>query len=253
MSKNNPIVDDLVTLLSLERLEVNLFRGQSRDIGSKQVFGGQVLGQALAAANYTVEDRVVHSLHAYFLRSGDMHAPIIYEVDRQRDGHSFSNRRVVAVQHGRPIFNMAASFKVPEKGLEHQSRIPDVPQPEDLPDRNQENISGSERLPQKMKRFLFHQRPFEFRWVQPPEYIEPKKREASRDLAEQWLTDDGRLAGKFQSIEEQRGRINRHRGDLIDASSVHLHGQGFNTEARAPTCFAGRLRLHGVKALLGCL
>ena len=131
MSQSNPILDDLVTLLSLERLEVNLFRGQSRDIGSKQVFGGQVLGQALSAANYTVEERVVHSLHAYFLRSGDMHAPIIYEVDRQRDGRSFSNRRVVAIQHGRPIFNMAASFKVPEHGLEHQSKMPEVPPPED--------------------------------------------------------------------------------------------------------------------------
>ena len=190
MSLVNPILDDLVALLSLERLEVNLFRGQSRDIGSKQVFGGQVLGQALAAANYTVEERVVHSLHAYFLRSGDMHAPIIYEVDRQRDGRSFSNRRVVAIQHGRPIFNMAASFKIPEQGLEHQSGMPEVPQPEDLPDRNQDNVRDAERLPQKMKRFLFHQRPFEFRWVQPPEYIQPKKREPERQV---WFKTAGAL------------------------------------------------------------
>ena len=107
----HPVLDDLITLLKLERIEDNIFRGDSRDIGSAQVFGGQVLGQALSAAQHTVEDRVAHSLHAYFLRRGDMNAPIIYEVDRARDGGSFSNRRVVAIQHGRPIFNLAASFQ----------------------------------------------------------------------------------------------------------------------------------------------
>ena len=121
------ILEDLIELLTLERLDTNLFRGQSRDIGTERVFGGQVLGQALAAANNTVEGRVVHSLHAYFLRKGDHTAPIIYEVDRQRDGRSFSSRRVVAIQHGRPILNMAASFQVPEEGLEHQSSMPQVP------------------------------------------------------------------------------------------------------------------------------
>ena len=109
---------DLLALLELEQLEVNLFRGASRDIGSAQVFGGQVLGQALTAASRTVEDRVVHSLHAYFLRRGDFNAPIVYEVDRSRDGQSFSNRRVVAIQHGEQIFNMTASFQVVEDGPE---------------------------------------------------------------------------------------------------------------------------------------
>src|SRR5438309_2386969 len=113
-------IADLLRLLELEQLEVNLFRGESRDIGSPQVFGGQVLGQALTAASRTVEGRIVHSLHAYFLRRGDFNAPIIYEVDRSRDGHSFANRRVVAIQHGEQIFNMAASFQVVEGGLEHQ-------------------------------------------------------------------------------------------------------------------------------------
>src|SRR5690348_3337348 len=126
---------DLLALLELEQLEVNLFRGESRDIGSAQVFGGQVLGQALTAASRTVEaQRVVHSLHAYFLRRGDFNAPIVFEVDRSRDGHSFSNRRVVAIQHGAPIFNMAASFQILEEGLEHQISMPAVPPPEDLPD-----------------------------------------------------------------------------------------------------------------------
>src|SRR5256885_7559207 len=115
---------DLLALLELEQLEVNLFRGESRDIGAPQVFGGQVLGQALSAAAATVEGRVVHSLHAYFLRRGDCNAPIVYQVDRSLDGHSFANRRVVAIQHGQQIFNMAASFQAPEAGFDHQIGMP---------------------------------------------------------------------------------------------------------------------------------
>ena len=130
----DPRLADLLNLLELEQLEVNLFRGESRDIGSPQVFGGQVLGQALTAASATVEGRIVHSLHAYFLRRGDFNAPIVYQVDRSLDGHSFSNRRVVAIQHGHQIFNMAASFQVAEEGFDHQLYMPAVPPPEDLPD-----------------------------------------------------------------------------------------------------------------------
>ncbi|SVA74403.1 uncharacterized protein METZ01_LOCUS127257, partial [marine metagenome] len=102
-------IERLIELLDLESIEENIFRGESQDIGSPQVFGGQVLGQALTAASRTVKDRNVHSLHAYFLRRGDFEAPIVYEVDRARDGGSFSNRRVIAVQHGEQIFNMTAS------------------------------------------------------------------------------------------------------------------------------------------------
>ena len=120
----NQLLADLVRLLELERLEMNLFRGESRDIGSPQVFGGQVLGQALMAACATVEGRSVHSLHAYFLRRGDFNAPIVYEVDRSRDGASFSARRVVAIQHGQQIFNMAASFQIAEDGPDHQVPMP---------------------------------------------------------------------------------------------------------------------------------
>ena len=110
---SSPIVGELIDLLSLERIEENLFRGQSRDIGTRFVFGGQVLGQALSAAQRTVDaERSVHSLHAYFLRAGDVESPIVYEVDRARDGRSFSVRRVVAIQHGQTIFNFAASFQV---------------------------------------------------------------------------------------------------------------------------------------------
>src|SRR5688572_28817076 len=124
---------DLRKQFELERLEVNLFRGQSRDTGAPQVFGGQVLGQALKAASATIEGgRVVHSLHAYFLRRGDFTKPIVYSVDRSRDGGSFSARRVVAIQDGEQIFICSASFQEPETGLEYQATIPKVPGPDEL-------------------------------------------------------------------------------------------------------------------------
>jgi acyl-CoA thioesterase-2 len=126
-------LDDLVTLLGLERLEENLFRGQSQELGWGAVFGGQVLGQALSAATQTVaKERLVHSMHAYFLWPGDPAKPIIYDVDRIRDGASFTTRRVVAIQAGRPIFNLSASFQIEDEGFEHQDPMPDVPPPEAL-------------------------------------------------------------------------------------------------------------------------
>jgi acyl-CoA thioesterase-2 len=156
---------DLVGLIDLERIEANIFRGESRDIGTPQVFGGQVLSQALAAAGRTVDDRQVHSLHAYFLRRGDVEAPIVFEVDRARDGSSFSNRRVVAIQYGRQIFNMTASFQVHETGLEHAVTIPDVPGPEnfsDVTDVSDDKVAG---LPERVKFFLRQDRPFHVRPV----------------------------------------------------------------------------------------
>jgi acyl-CoA thioesterase-2 len=162
----HPVLEDLVTLLKLERIEDNIFRGDSRDIGSPQVFGGQVLGQALSAAQHTVEGRAAHSLHAYFLRRGDMKAPIVYEVDRSRDGGSFSNRRVVAIQHGRPILNLAASFQEPEAGFEHQAEMPDVPGPDGLKDMTEVAAALIERMPEKMRRYMTDKRAFEFRPVE---------------------------------------------------------------------------------------
>ena len=173
----HPVLEDLITLLKLERIEDNIFRGDSRDIGSAQVFGGQVLGQALSAAQHTIEDRVAHSLHAYFLRRGDMKAPIIYEVDRARDGGSFSNRRVVAIQHGRPIFNLAASFQDPEPGLEHQAVMPGVPGPGGLKDVSDIDAGALAGLPEKMRRFLTKKRPFDIRPVEPISLFEPQKQE----------------------------------------------------------------------------
>jgi len=159
----------------LERIEDCIFRGESRDIGGERVFGGQVLGQALTAASYTVTGREVHSLHAYFLVPGDVNAPIVYEVDLARDGKSFSNRRVVAIQHGQPIFNMTASFQVPEEGLEHAASMPQVPGPEGLADVRELPPEVLATIPEKMRRFLTHERPFEFRPVEPIHVIAPPR------------------------------------------------------------------------------
>jgi len=165
---------ELVQLLELEQLEVDLFRGASRDIGSPQVFGGQVLGQALAAAFATIQGREVHSLHAYFLRRGDFNAPIVYQVDRSRDGGSFSNRRVVAIQHGQQIFHMAASFQQPSSGLEHQLPMPAVPAPDSLPDLRDLLESQPVPLPPAVQRFSGRNSPFEFHAVQAMGYPDPE-------------------------------------------------------------------------------
>jgi acyl-CoA thioesterase-2 len=192
---SDPRIDDLLRVLELEPLEVNLFRGQSQDVGSPQVFGGQVLGQALRAASATVaQGRMVHSLHAYFLRRGDCHAPIIYNVDRSRDGGSFSSRRVVAIQHGEQIFNMAASFQVEQSGFDHQIAMPAVPAPEDLPDATAP-LRGLEpkmleQLPQRVRRFLSAPRPFEFRSVQEINYLQPRTAPPQRQV---WFRAVGRV------------------------------------------------------------
>jgi len=175
-------IADLLKLLELEQLELNLFRGESRDIGSPQVFGGQVLGQALMAASRTVTDRTVHSLHAYFLRRGDFKAPIIYSVDRSRDGQSFSNRRIVAIQHGEQIFNMTASFQVEERGLEHQFEMPKVPPPEELADSSRVHPEILARLPERVRRLIETPRPFEFRSVQPIDLLQRQRGSPMRQV-----------------------------------------------------------------------
>ena len=180
----------LTLLLDLEQIEQNIFRGQSRDFGTDQVFGGQVLGQALAAASRTVEGRVVHSLHAYFLKRGDMQAPIIYDVDRARDGGSFSNRRIVAIQHGEQIFNMTASFQVPESGLEHQVAMPNVPKPDSL--KNVETLARefTGDLPPRMQRFLHWDQPFEMRPVDSGQFL---NREIGAPAKHLWMKTSERL------------------------------------------------------------
>ena len=184
------VLADLLKLLELERIEDRIFRGESRDLGGARVFGGQVLGQALTAASYTVQDRRVHSLHAYFLVAGDVNAPIVYEVELARDGKSFSNRRVVAIQHGQPIFNMTASFQVPEEGLEHATPMPQVPGPEGLPDVRELPPEVLAKVPEKMRRFLTHERPFEFRPVEPIHVVMPPRAAPVRHI---WLKTVAKL------------------------------------------------------------
>jgi acyl-CoA thioesterase II len=188
---------DLLTLLELEQLEINLFRGESRDIGSPQVFGGQVLGQALVAASHTVEGRHGHSLHAYFLRPGDFNAPIVYSVDRSRDGQSFSSRRVVAVQHGEQIFHMSVSFQVDETGLEHEAPMPEVPPPEELKDFDSYGLEIVDRLPEKVRRFFEHRRPVEFRFVEPPDYLHPVARPPVKHV---WLRTVDKVPSDFPGL-----------------------------------------------------
>ncbi|MDB6163723.1 MAG: tesB [Xanthomonadaceae bacterium] len=203
---------ELIELLTLERLEDNLFRGQSRDIGTKYVFGGQVLGQALSAAQATMESvRNAHSLHAYFLRAGDTDHPIVYQVDRTRDGGSFSVRRVTAIQHGKPIFFLAASFQESETGGEHQLSMPEVPKPEDIEPSPTVPADVLARLPIKVQRWLSRMGPFEFRHVYPRDELNPPKRPPYQQV---WF----RLAERVGDAPEL------HRALLAYASDFHLLG-----------------------------
>ena len=220
-------IADLLNLLELEQLEVNLFRGESRDVGSPQVFGGQVLGQALSAASATVVRRVVHSLHAYFLRRGDFNAPIVYQVDRSLDGHSFSNRRVVAIQHGEQIFTMAASFQVIEEGLDHQIDMPAVPSPEELPDQSAPPPEMARHMPERLKQYFAQPRPFQFRLVpdRGGEQHEAGRPEPARQV---WFKAVGQLP------DDER----LHRNLLAYASDFFLLGTSMLPHG---TEFAGRL------------
>ena len=183
-------LDQLLSILDLEQLEVNLFRGLSPQVGWQRVFGGQVIGQALVAAHRTVEARPAHSLHAYFLRAGDPSIPIIYDVDRIRDGGSFTTRRVVAIQHGRAIFSMSASFHKDEPGLQHQIRMPDVPPPESLPSEAELKAQLIDRLPPQVKTYWERERPIEIRPVDLSRYLAPESRAASQQV---WIKATGKL------------------------------------------------------------
>jgi acyl-CoA thioesterase II len=187
------VLGELVTLLALERIEENLFRGQSQDLGWGTVFGGQVLGQALSAAVQTVPaERAVHSLHAYFLRPGDVTKPIVYDVDRIRDGGSFTTRRVVAIQGGHAIFNLAASFQAPEPGFEHQDPMPEAPAPESLLTEQERYRAHAERLPAFLRERAVATHPFELRRAEELEEdpFQPTRRAPRRML---WLKATGRL------------------------------------------------------------
>ena len=184
------VLQELIQLLNLEAKDANSFIGQSQDLGFRNVFGGQVLGQALAAATRTVSGRSVHSLHGYFLRPGDAKETIRYEVDRIRDGKSFSTRRVVAMQFGRPIFNMSCSFQIHEPGHSHQIPKPEVKDPDGLTSDLEFARKYKDRIPERVREKFTCDRPIEIRTIGPQNPFNPKKREA---LKHSWVRTSGNL------------------------------------------------------------
>src|SRR5215469_4251434 len=185
----NP-VKDLLKLLDLEKIEENIFRGVSPKDRSQRVFGGQVLGQSLVAASRTVDGRYCHSLHAYFLIAGDPKVPILYEVDRARDGTSFSSRRVVAIQHGRQIFHMSVSFQIAEQGLEHQMDAPQVPPPEALPSEDDFRHRMADTIPAEYREHFLRKRPIELRPIDRADIFRPEKRPPHQAV---WVRATGAL------------------------------------------------------------
>jgi acyl-CoA thioesterase-2 len=184
-------VQDLISILDLEELDLNLFRGRSPQNGWQRVYGGQVIGQALVAAVRTVEpSRLAHSLHAYFLLPGDPKVPIIYDVDRMRDGKSFTTRRVTARQHGHPIFSMLVSFHGAEEGLTHQAQMPNVPPPEDLPSEKDVRANILPTLPEAVRRYYERERPIEMRPVEFDRYSGKKYPDGRFHV---WIKINGRL------------------------------------------------------------
>ncbi len=204
------LAQGLVTLLDVEEIDVDLYRGPRNPGGRGRVFGGQVIAQALMSAVGSVEaERVAHSVHAYFMRPGDEDFPIIYRVERDYDGGSFSNRRVIAMQRGKPILNMTASFQRKEKGLEHQVEMPDVPAPDDLPSEAEIFQRYKDEIPEPLYKFLTRSRPIEIRPVEIWNPVNPDKRAPVRNL---WIRASGSI-GENQLM---------HRAVLAFASDMGL-------------------------------
>ncbi len=215
-------LQNLLNLLNLEKLEEGLFRGQSEDLGLRQVFGGQVVGQALYAAKQTVpEERIIHSFHSYFLRPGDSKKAIIYDVETLRDGKSFSARRVSAIQNGHPIFYMTASFQAPENGFEHQNQMPDVPGPENLPSEQMMAQKMAHLLPEKVREKFIAERPLEIRPVQ---IHNPVKGHVAEPVRQVWIRANGPLPGDLRLHQYMLG----YASDLnFLPVALQPHGKGF--------------------------
>lgn len=184
-------LSNLLALLNLEKIEEGIFRGQSEDLGLRQVFGGQVVGQALYAAKETVPtERLVHSFHSYFLRPGDSSKPIVYDVETLRDGNSFSARRVAAIQNGKPIFYMTASFQAPEPGFEHQKAMPGAPAPENLKSETEIAMAFEKLLPQSLKEKFLCEKPLEIR---PVVFHNPMQGHVDEPVRQVWMRANGNL------------------------------------------------------------
>ena len=213
-------VSDLLSILDLENLEHNLFRGRSPQVGWQRVFGGLVISQALVSATRTVpDDRKVHSLHAYFLLAGDPKVPIIYEVDRIRDGKSFTTRRVVATQHGQAIFALSASYHVEESSFEHQAQMPDVPHPDQLPSENEIKTTMFKLLPDPVRQYYEKERPIELRPVEYRRYASREPMEAKFNV---WI----RATSALPDDPEIHNSVLAYASDmtLLDTSLV-AHGR----------------------------
>lgn len=218
-------IDDLLALLDLEPLEVNIYRGRNRDVGTGRVFGGQVFAQALVAARRTVDGaREAHSVHGYFILPGDLAAPIVYFVDRLRDGNSFTTRRVTAIQHGQAIFNLSASFHLAEPGLEHQEEMPSVPPPEELAPELELIREMADRIPESLRPVLTQDRPIDFRPVTPGD---PFRAEVRPPVRQVW----------FRAIHQLPDDAITHQAVLAYASDYGLlptalgpHGVAFRSK-----------------------
>jgi acyl-CoA thioesterase-2 len=186
-------IAELIAILDLERIELNIFRGRSPQVGWQRVFGGLVISQALVAASRTVEGRNPHSLHCYFLLAGDPSIPIVYEVERVRDGRSFATRRCTALQHGRAIFVLSVSYQVDEEGLEHALPMPDVPPPEDLAGVEEIKKAFGDQMPDGVRRYFDRERPIEFRPVDISRYAPEASSLARRPSQQIWMRASGRL------------------------------------------------------------
>lgn len=185
------VLNELLSLLKLESIEQGLYRGQSQDLGFRALFGGQVMGQALSAAQETVEaTRYVHSLHSYFLRPGDASKPVVYEVENIRDGKSFNTRRVKAVQHGKAIFYLTASFQAPEEGLEHQNKMPIVPPPEEVPSYRDFIEKHQQYIPENIRDKFLAEKPIELRPVEQYNWIKPEK---TAPVCHMWIKANGTM------------------------------------------------------------
>jgi acyl-CoA thioesterase-2 len=184
-------LDELLALLTLEKIEQGIYRGQSQDLGFKALFGGQVMGQALSACQETVAaDRFVNSLHSYFLRPGDANQPVVYEVEKIRDGSSFSTRRVQAIQNGHAIFYMTASFQHVESGFDHQDVMPKVPAPEELPSFTDFIVANQHYLPEPLREKFLAEKPIDIRPVQQYNWIKPSKTDS---VSQMWIKANGAL------------------------------------------------------------
>lgn len=193
MSREPTAMENLLEILDLELIEENLYRGRSPDAGWQRVFGGQVIAQALTAAHRSVEpDRFVHSLHAYFLRPGDPSIPIVYQVERLRDGASFTTRRVVAVQHGKAIFAMSASFQIDEPGFDHQVPMPVVTPPEKLMGEKEMKAMFLANAPESVRRYWTRERPVEIRPTSLVHYVSNEKLKPQQDV---WVRTTGPVPG----------------------------------------------------------